>query len=174
MFVDAPADINLLCRKTAVVPLLGAGSVEIGVHPVLYGFRIRAGFVGDMGCDLDFCAGDKQKDVEDIYSLVISIIEKRLRASDNLKGLNPREARRFIFHDFPVQQTKPMYNDHECFMRLSEMCGPELVSIKLPDINAEKLKYMLEFFPSVIGIDEEYAKIWLDALVKKSQTDPQV
>lgn len=175
MFQDAPSDMNLICRKIAVVPYIGEGTIEIGIYPVLYGFRIRAGFVGDMGCDLDFCAGNKQKDAEDIYSLVLTILERKLRklGAENATGrtIKHRESRMIVFNDFPIQRTKPMYNDHECFMTLSEMCGPDLISIKLPDLGQEKLKYMLEHFPEMIGIDKEYSKIWLDAIAKKSQTD---
>ena len=58
-----------------------------------------------------------------------------------------RELAYLTFMDFPRQQTKPMCNDHECFMKLNELCGPEIISIKLPCLSARKVRHVLEFNP---------------------------
>ncbi len=40
------------------------GTIEMGIHPVIFGYRVRAGYVGNMFYELDWCGGDKQEDLE--------------------------------------------------------------------------------------------------------------
>ena len=31
------------------------GKIEMGIYPVIFGYRVRAGYVGSMICQLDWC-----------------------------------------------------------------------------------------------------------------------
>jgi len=139
-FIEAPDDENLIFRKVR-------NGIEVGVYPVIFGYRIRAGIVGDGFCHLDYCAGADLKEVENIYSLVISIMNNKMDAMINEANEIPsiRDVSHFTFKDFPRQHVKPMFNDHECFMALAEMCGPEIISVKLPNLAARKVKHTLDY-----------------------------
>jgi hypothetical protein len=141
-FTDAPEDENMIFRKVL-------NGLEIGVYPVMFGFRIRAGIVGEGWCHLDYCAGNDQKEVENIYSLCISIMNKRITEFPFDDQTSSHDLAYVVFKDFPVQNVKPMFNDHPCFMTLAEMCGPEIISIKLPNLHAKKIKHVLDFQPSM-------------------------
>lgn len=126
-FTDAEDDENLIFRKVR-------DNIEIGICPMLYSFRIRAGVIGDGFCYIDYDAGKSIKEIENIYSLVLSIISKRM---DGTPNIGPREKTAIIFKDFPQQKRKPMTLDHECFIKLDEMCGPEILSIYQLNIKEE-------------------------------------
>jgi hypothetical protein len=128
MFIDAEDDENLIFRKVR-------GNIEIGICPMMYSFRIRAGVVGEGHCWIDYDAGKSVKEIEDVYSLALSIINQRM----NLPGQseNKQERAYNIFKDFPRQERKPMALDHECFMKLSDLCGPEVMSIYKLNIKEE-------------------------------------
>jgi len=129
-FRDENTDEHILYRKVSE-----DGKVEIGVHPVLYGFRIRAGSAGDMFYDLDYCAGDKLVAVETLYGIVLTVLKDRLS-----KGKPP-------FRGFPIQERKPMYNDPECAAKLFEMCaGLEMEQVSCPLLNEMKTDYILKMF----------------------------
>lgn len=137
MFIDAEDDENLIFRKVR-------GDIEIGICPMLYSFRIRAGVVGAGHCWIDYDAGKSIKEIEDVYSLVLSIMNQKM----NLPQAENKQQRAYdIFKDFPKQVRKPMANDHECFMALSDLCGPEVMSIyKLnikEELQARKIKWAI-------------------------------
>jgi hypothetical protein len=54
-----------------------SGLVEMGVWPVMFGYRVRAGFAGSMFVALDWCAGGNWPDVERLYSLCRAILTRR-------------------------------------------------------------------------------------------------
>ena len=54
------------------------GLVEMYVYPVMFGWRVRAGFVGSMSVELDWCAGDDWENVERPYSICHAILSNRL------------------------------------------------------------------------------------------------
>ena len=59
------------------------GLVHFGVYQVLYGYRIRAGLTSDKcGVNLDWCAGSEWSNVEHLYSIVQSILEKKEETVD--------------------------------------------------------------------------------------------
>lgn len=132
-FTDADDDENLIFRKVR-------DNIEIGICPMLYSFRIRAGVIGDGYCYLDYDAGKSIKEIEDVYSLVLSAISKRMDS-----GITQAP---FIFKDFPIQSRRPMANDHECFLKLDELCGQEILSIYQLNIKEElqirKIKWAVE------------------------------
>lgn len=51
------------------------GEIEMMIHPTLFGFRVCAGKVGSQSYSLNWCAGDKQKDVEWLYAVMKNILE---------------------------------------------------------------------------------------------------
>ena len=139
-FEDLPDNQDMIFRKVR-------NNIEIGIAPMMYGYNIRANILGEGSCWIDYSAGSSLKEVEDLYSLIISIINKRM--DENFPGFtifnNVRSLAHDIFQDFPRQHIKPMCNDHECFMKLDEMCGPEIISIKLPNLPARKVKHILDY-----------------------------
>jgi hypothetical protein len=76
------------------------GLIHMGVHPVIYGYRVRAGFTFDIaGCTLDWCGGGHWPDVERLYAILRNILEQRPESQD-------------VFDDLPlVSQVKPFYLD---------------------------------------------------------------
>lgn len=74
--------------------------VHIGVYPVLYGHRVRAGFVRDLwGCVLDWCGGANWDDVERLYNICHGILSARDEGPDCFHGMPPSS------------NVKPFYND---------------------------------------------------------------
>lgn len=137
-FIDSPDDKNMIFRKIR-------NGIEIGIAPMMYGYNIKAGIIGDNTYWLDYSAGVNPNEVEDLYSLIISIMNKRIDELTHTKDV--RELAYLTFQDFPRQKTKPMCNDHECFMKINDLCGPEIISIKLPNLASKKVRHVLEFMP---------------------------
>lgn len=130
-FIEAENNENLWCRLVSE-----DGRIEIGVYTVMFGYRVRAGFVGDFFCHLDYCCGDKQEMVEYIYSGVKAILE-------NTTGDKP-------FSKFPHQNIKPFFNDQDNFKGFSKLIeeslkGENLNIVKLlplHEIRREQLKFL--------------------------------
>jgi hypothetical protein len=109
-FNEAEDDDNnkLFCRRVSE-----GGTVEIGVYRVMYGYRVRAGFVGDMSCRLDWCAGANWIEVESLYTMCLQILMGREESSS-------------CFADIPPCSTvKPYRNDHEFLRRVAALIPPE-------------------------------------------------
>lgn len=53
------------------------GRVEMGFHRVLYGHRVRAGYVGEDWVHLDWCGGSMTKDLGQLYGICKTILESR-------------------------------------------------------------------------------------------------
>lgn len=124
---------DLLCRLVSK-----DGKIEMGIWPVMYGMRIRAGFL-EPGCThslfykLDYCAGADQLWMQQIYSLVKSILEHR-------------EVDTNAFNGFPAQIVKPMIKDFDCLMGLIRMAknyNPANI-IELPSIIDLRSKYFAD------------------------------
>lgn len=95
------------------------GLIEIGVYPVIYGYRIRAGFAGYMVCELDWCAGADWERVNRLYSIMMAILGQRPEGPD-------------CFDDLPSQsRVKPFYNDQAFTDFIVAKAGP-LTDFKLP------------------------------------------
>lgn len=107
------------------------GGVHIGVHRVIYGFRVRAGYRGDLlGCYCDWCGGANWKDVERLYSLCLAILSQREEPGDNWRQAN-------VFEGLPpVSSIKPFYLDEEFTKTVGELAGPnlELISLMRPEV----------------------------------------
>ncbi len=118
--------------------------IEIGIYPVIYGYRVRAGVIGDGYVYLDYCAGADQKQVENIYSMVETIINSRMNMMK--PDMSKNEKSGFIFKVFPKQNRKPMFNDPECFVELAKLSGAELIPVNLDNLSEERVKYLEKLF----------------------------
>mgnify|MGYP001565341282 CR=1 FL=1 len=97
-------------------------SVLMGVHPVMYGFRVRAWFAGRRICAQHWCGGDKQEDVERLYSIAADI-------------LSQREEDFACFHGIPgASPIKPFHLDERFVKKIGEMLSPDFLLKKLPDL----------------------------------------
>src|SRR5687768_7093342 len=91
---------------------------EIGVHTVMFGYRIRVGLIGDDFYALDYCAGNQQENVEKVFSMVKAIMEKVTE-------------RNFYTIKWPVQERKPIIGT-ECEEVLESLAGEyELLDLPL-------------------------------------------
>lgn len=61
--------------------------VEIGIFKVLFGFRVRSGFVGNLYYHLDWCGGGSWSDVQELYSIAHAILSKREENKNCFAGL---------------------------------------------------------------------------------------
>ncbi len=144
-FTDSEDNEDMIFRKVR-------DNIEIGICPMLSSFRIRAGVIGEGYCWIDYDAGKNINEIENIYSLCISIINKRMDSLDKIPA-------NIIFHDFPRQIKKPMVLDHECFMNLDLLCGPEIISIRIKpeELQERKIKWAMSTSelnenPNVLGL----------------------
>jgi hypothetical protein len=91
------------------------GRWELGLRPMLFGVRASLGAVGAFGPCVDYCAGAKFEDQVTLLSALLTILE-------NLpEEMTEKEMRNF----FPEQRVRPMYNDPECWAKLSTLAGEE-------------------------------------------------
>lgn len=84
------------------------GLVEMGVYPVLFGSRIRAGFVGEPCCVLDWCCGDSEKHLLSHYTAVYLYLRRRSEDRSCFDGLPE------------VSSVKPCWRDEEFEKRLTK------------------------------------------------------
>jgi hypothetical protein len=124
---------NFIFRRARQVGTLP--KIEIGVYPVMFGYRIRVGIVGSWAVELDYCAGAQQEDVENIYSLTLAVL------NNNMDGLQPTDRIRDIFEGFPRQDVKPMFNDPECFNELTKVAGKNVVKVELKGLKQRRNQY---------------------------------
>lgn len=126
-FLNQETDPPLFYRKVSQ-----DGKIEIGVHPVLFGFRILAGYVGNDIYELNYCAGGSIKEIEKIYSIVLTILSNRSE---------------FHFDGFPRQIVKPMYNDTICENALIKMMsGLDPIKVSTPHVHIKKNQYLTALF----------------------------
>lgn len=94
------------------------GLVEMGVYRVLFGWRVRAGFVGNWMCELDWCGGSDWKNVERLYSICHAILSQR---DENLE----------CFRNLPMfSKVKPFFMDLEFVDIVTKQAGEiSLVSL---------------------------------------------
>lgn len=98
--------------------------IEFGIYPVLFGYRVRAGYIGDNTFFIDWCAGDDQKVIELLYSILKNILEsdtdvRRLPTSSKIK---------------------PFYNDVEFTSLINSLVTKPLNVIKLKSVKLDRIK----------------------------------
>lgn len=98
--------------------------VEIGVYKVIFGFRVRGGFVDDkFSVVLDWCCGSDWSNVQRLYSILASILSKR-------------EENRHCFKDLPpFSKIKPFFMDEEFTKIVLSFCDKNFELIELEPIN---------------------------------------
>lgn len=80
------------------------GRVEIGLYQVFYGWRVRAGYVGEPTVALDWCAGDDMVIVSYLFNAAVLILSQRDGGDGCFNGIPGSSA------------IKPFYKDAD-FMR---------------------------------------------------------
>lgn len=115
------------------------GQVDLGVAPVIFGYRVRAGFADDFHYNLDYCAGPEQRQVQLLFDLVKAILSQQ--------PYSPR-----LFDIFPRQDIKPIFRDPECFTKLWHLYHaptgdqPAFVSHPLPYLDPLKCQYLANLY----------------------------
>lgn len=112
-------------------------NVEIGIHPVIYGWRVRAGYIGDDWCHLDYCCGSDPIMLKFILSVCKTILETN--------GCD--------FKVFPRQHVKPITSDAHCFSELiSLMDASKFEMVDLPPLGPLKAKSIEEIFKNADNV----------------------
>lgn len=103
--VRAPDDENFPLAHLQSAP---AGRWELGLVPMLFGVRVRVGLVGELGPELDYCAGADHA----MQFLLLGLL------SGYLLRL-PEEISRYDLRAlFPIQHKRPMVEDKECWGKI--------------------------------------------------------
>lgn len=90
-------------------------NIEIGVFPVMFGYRVRIGYVGSGFLEVDWCAGPGQENVERLYSLAFARLER---------------APFFDHNDWPgTTAVKPIFNDELWSLLVAEVGDHQYISI---------------------------------------------
>lgn len=98
--------------------------IEMGIYPVLFGYRIRAGYVGDCAYHIDWCAGNDQK----IITLLYSILKNILESGFDMKKLPGSSA------------IKPFYNDVAFTSFVNSLVVKPLDVIQLKPVQLDRIK----------------------------------
>lgn len=106
------------------------GVIHIGIYPVAFGFRVRAGYMdNDTGVEIDYCGGADPKQVSWLYYAVKTILEKREENSD-------------VFAELPsCSKIKPFFNDFDFLEFITKQVGPFEVE-EIIDLNEIRSKRM--------------------------------
>lgn len=129
--VSATSTENMVCRLVSE-----DGRIEMGVYPVIFGFRIRAGFVGSSTCEVDWCCGNDQKFLEIAYDLLKKLLERGYSFQRIL----------------PTSHVKPIFNDNNFMKWFCYACCSVGMKIFGEDDNIITL-------PVLYDIREEYYAI---------------
>lgn len=98
------------------------GMFNVGVYPVMFGFRVRVWITGRPCCILDWCGGAHQRRVEELYSMAIDILQQRDEVPNCLDGVPA------------VSFKKPFFNDDEFVATVGGMLSSDFQLITLPDL----------------------------------------
>lgn len=102
------------------------GKIELGVYPVMFGYRVRAGFTNFEWSEIDWCGGANQTQVELLYSIAKNILEKQ----GNFKGM-------------PMcSDIKPFYNDEEFSKYIHSKVSKPLEIVQLKPLSEYRDKLM--------------------------------
>jgi hypothetical protein len=101
--------------------------VEICVYRVMYGYRVRVGYVGDQCYYLDYCAGAQHERVEELFARVKHV-------------LSNYEPEQLGIIRWPNQNTKPIFNDALCYDQLSSISA-DYEEMDIPSFSTMLLIY---------------------------------
>lgn len=113
------------------------GKYEMGIYPVMYGFRIRAGMVGDYFCLVDYCAGNDGTMVNLLYNIMFNMIKGRAAEGE------------YPFRNLPYQSVKPMLSDPECLQGLVALTDEYPVDTIIKITSEELYSYRMKTFSEV-------------------------
>lgn len=106
------------------------GLVRVGIHPVLFGYRVVGWFTGSVGPSLNWCAGTEQADVERLYSLMLA-------------ALAGHEEDHQCFEGMPsCSRIKPFYLDVDFLTQVVQLAGENLQLIKLPPMSEIRMRFL--------------------------------
>lgn len=128
-FNPAENNINLICRLVS-----SDGRIEMGIYPVLYGFRVRAGFVNCPCCSLDWCAGESDVSLRNLYTICKNILEPRLEQVDPFQDVPP------------WSHVKPWFKDRAFTEKIVSMVKD----------------FKMESIPSGSELRDEYFNAWFE------------
>ena len=93
---------------------------EVGFTQMLFGVRVRAGKVGDIGCELDYCAGADLTWQMQLLIVIMTALEKLPESTTSKE----------IQLIFPIQNIKPIKNDNFCWLKLKKLgCIEEEIKV---------------------------------------------
>lgn len=93
--------------------------IEMGTYRVMYGHRVRSGFVGSPGVELDWCGGGNWADVERLYSLMYAVLTRIPETQE-------------CFDNVPHWSTvKPFFLDLEFVGKVMNLAGPDIKQFTL-------------------------------------------
>lgn len=101
-------------ENLSMLRLVSAGGRwELGLWPVLFGVRVRAGVVGEMTCAVDYCAGANVPDMLTLLHVVRRILE----------GFGEDVPAYVVERALPVQDLKPVFRDPVCWPALRRLAN---------------------------------------------------
>jgi hypothetical protein len=89
------------------------GRWEVGLCPVFFGVRVRAGIVGDCGPSIDLCAGNDSARIDLLLKLVVSF----------LRNFPESATGREVSSVLPLNTIKPVWNDPAFMDKFIPLCG---------------------------------------------------
>jgi integrase len=138
VFVPAEDNENMIQR-------IVRGEIEIGICPVVFGMRVRAGYVGSMGFNIDWCCGDSQQTLEWCYAAA----KKILSSQSDFQGIPPHS------------EIKPVVKDFLFIAKIGQLIEGSVDVEPLPPI-AELRERFFRDKPAIRSI--------LDQITKESET----
>lgn len=119
--------------------------LEVGLYPVMFGWRIRGGIVIPQKgyaeyYSFDLCAGDKPEYISLIYTTTLNLIAK------NLKNIKKDPNHLGISRIFPMFDIKPIVNDlfFPDFLT-ANLGGTEHVSVTVDQLAECRSEFMSNF-----------------------------
>lgn len=85
------------------------GRIEIGVYRVMYGFRVRAGYVGEGSVAIDWCAGADLVMLRYLFNAAVLILSQRDGGMGCFNGIPGSSA------------IKPFFKDEHFMQRLIDL-----------------------------------------------------
>jgi hypothetical protein len=118
--IKAMSTENFVCRLVS-----DDGKIEMGIYPVIFGFRVRAGYVGDLGCNIDWCCGADHRMLLFAYNACKKLLEEK----GNFGGIPP------------ISEIKPYFKDSDFMKWLLENVPPLDCWESLPPLYEIKDEY---------------------------------
>lgn len=97
------------------------GRVEVGVYPVIFGWRVRAGYGGSDYCELDWCCGGNIISAFTMRDVLLRYLRKLKSSRDCFAGL-PETSR-----------IKPLFRDLDFLNKVAEATGEPVQRWHQPD-----------------------------------------